>query len=205
MKLWISTLVAGACMTIGACVLQAQPTDGPGGPGGRIQRRGAADGAAPADRPAPGDRDRHRDRQGPGGPGGPGPDGPRPPGIHFGPLMIALDTNKDGVLSAEEIANAPANLKKLDKNGDGKIDRVELLPPPPRGPQDGQGPQAGKGPQAGQGPRAGAAAQDGARRPPRGDAASDGPRPGPRGPRPDDRRPPVPPATPPTPPATPQE
>jgi hypothetical protein len=121
--------------------------------------------------------------------------------MHFGPLMIALDTNKDGVLSADEIAAASENLKKLDKNGDGKIDRIELLPPPPRGPQDGKGPRAGQGPTDGDKPRAGADAQDGDRRPPRGDAAPDGPRPGPRGPRQGDRRPP----TPPTPPATPRE
>jgi len=180
MKLWITTAIAGACLTIGACVLQAQPTDGPGG---RIQRKG------PADRPAPGDRDRQRVGQRDGAPAE-GPDGRKPPLPPLHRLMIALDTNKDGVLSAKEIANAPANLKKLDKNGDGKIDRVELLPPPPRGPQAGQGPQDG------QGPRGGTAAQDGARRPPRGDAAPDGPRPGPRGQRPGDRRPPTPPAAP---------
>ena len=44
-----------------------------------------------------------------------------------GPLMMAIDTNKDGELSAEEIANASANLAKLDKNGDGKISREELF------------------------------------------------------------------------------
>jgi len=43
-------------------------------------------------------------------------------------LFAALDTNKDGVLDAEEIANAPAALKKLDKNSDGKITREELRP-----------------------------------------------------------------------------
>jgi hypothetical protein len=101
--------------------------------------------------------------------------------MHFGPLMHALDTDKDGVLSAEEIAAASANLlAKLDKNKDGKIDRKELLPPRPQGPQDGQGPRAGQGPQDGQGPRGG--------------TAPDGPRPGPRRQRPGDRQPPTPPA-----------
>ena len=189
MKLWIATLVAGACLTLGACVLLAQPADGPGGPGGRMERRGPADRAADADRPAPGDRQRDGKRD--GAPAD-GKEGRKPPMWPMGPLMAALDTDKDGVLSAEEIAAASENLKKLDKNGDGKIDRKELLPPRPQGKQgdNAQGPRDGKG------PRDGTDAQDGDRRPPRGDAAPDGPRPGPRGERGNDRRSPMPPATP---------
>ena len=189
MKLWIATLVAGACLTLGAYVLLAQPADGPGGPGGRMERRGPADRAADADRPAPGDRQRDGKRD--GAPAD-GKEGRKPPMWPMGPLMAALDTDKDGVLSAEEIAAASENLKKLDKNGDGKIDRKELLPPRPQGKRgdNAQGPRDGKG------PRDGTDAQDGDRRPPRGDAAPDGPRPGPRGERGNDRRSPMPPATP---------
>src|SRR5271157_3264198 len=33
------------------------------------------------------------------------------------PIVTALDTNHDGVIDANEIANAPAALKTLDKNG----------------------------------------------------------------------------------------
>ena len=69
-----------------------------------------------------------------GGPGGPPGRGGRfggPPPT--GPLMIALDANKDGELDATEIANASAALKKLDKNGDGKLSADELMPPPPGG------------------------------------------------------------------------
>jgi Ca2+-binding EF-hand superfamily protein len=40
------------------------------------------------------------------------------------PLFQALDTDKDGELSAAEIANAPAALKTLDKNKDGKLRMV---------------------------------------------------------------------------------
>lgn len=50
----------------------------------------------------------------------------------LGPLFAALDTDHDGELSAEEIANAPQSLAALDKNGDGKISRQELGPPPDR-------------------------------------------------------------------------
>ena len=57
----------------------------------------------------------------------------RPPN----PLMEALDTNHDGILSAEEIANAPASLKKLDKNGDGQLTEEELRPLPPPGGRGG--------------------------------------------------------------------
>ena len=47
------------------------------------------------------------------------------------PFMAALDTNGDGVLEAQEIANAPAALIKLDTNLDGVItaDEFYVLPP----------------------------------------------------------------------------
>lgn len=48
--------------------------------------------------------------------------------MRVSPLMQALDTNHDGELSAEEIANAPKALKSLDKNGDGKLSAEELRP-----------------------------------------------------------------------------
>ncbi len=75
--------------------------------------------------------------------GGPG-QGNRPPKP---PLELALDANGNGVIDADEIAGATAALKKLDKNGDGKLTPDEYRPPrPPR--QDGQGP-GGQGPAGG--------------------------------------------------------
>jgi hypothetical protein len=73
-------------------------------------------------------------------PNGPGPGwhGHRPPP----PLFVTLDVNHDGVIDADEIANAPAALKTLDKNGDGTLTQDELRPPRP--PQDG-GPDSGDG------------------------------------------------------------
>lgn len=65
---------------------------------------------------------------GPGGP--PGGRGHRPPPL---PIMISLDTNHDGVLDANEIANASAALLTQDKNGDGKLTREEYMPAPPNG------------------------------------------------------------------------
>ena len=50
---------------------------------------------------------------------------PRRPG---NPLIAALDANGDGTIDAAEINNAPAALRKLDKNSDGKITREELRP-----------------------------------------------------------------------------
>jgi hypothetical protein len=44
-----------------------------------------------------------------------------------------LDANGDGIIDADEIANAPAALKKLDKNGDGQLTPDEYMPPPPEG------------------------------------------------------------------------
>ena len=90
-----------------------------------------------------------------GGPvGGPDEDGPRPP---IPPIVVALDTNRDGELSPEEIRNASTALKALDHNKDGILDRSELDPReggpdgpdgPPGGPPEGgrRGGPPGEGP-----------------------------------------------------------
>jgi hypothetical protein len=44
------------------------------------------------------------------------------------PVLATIDTNNDGVISAEELKNASAALKKLDKNKDGEIADAELRP-----------------------------------------------------------------------------
>ncbi len=63
---------------------------------------------------------------GPGQGRGPGPErGFRPP---TPPLMLALDADKDGELSSDEIKNAATALKTLDKDEDGKLSREELRP-----------------------------------------------------------------------------
>ena len=48
--------------------------------------------------------------------------------MSFLPVLIALDANKDGEISASEINNAAAALKTLDKNGDGKLTADEIQP-----------------------------------------------------------------------------
>jgi len=53
------------------------------------------------------------------------PRGGRPPQL---PIVTALDTNSDGILDSNEIANASAELLTLDKNGDGKLAAAEYLP-----------------------------------------------------------------------------
>ena len=59
-------------------------------------------------------------------------DQPPVSGHHHGPpsnvLFDALDANHDGVLSAEEIANAPAVLKGLLKGGETQLTRADLRP-----------------------------------------------------------------------------
>lgn len=65
------------------------------------------------------------------------------------PLMMILDTDRDGELSEDEISMAAEALAKLDTNGDGKLDHHELRPPmPPPGADGEQGPPPppGKGP-----------------------------------------------------------
>lgn len=105
-----------------------------------------------------------------GGEGGPGRE--RQHRMMIPPLVVALDANKDGTISADELANASAAVKSLDKNNDGAVQMEELRPQPPK---DGER----KGPPPG-GPR-----PDGERKGP----PPNGPRPGGEG----NLQPPIPP------------
>ncbi len=63
-----------------------------------------------------------------------GPGGGAPSVMRRSPILNAVDVNQDGVLSAAEIANAPAQLRKLDKDGDGKLNAAEAgIQAPARG------------------------------------------------------------------------
>ena len=71
----------------------------------------------------------------------------RPPN----PIMEAIDKNKDGALTADELKNASKALAALDKNKDGKIDQEEMRPQFDRGQggregfsRPGQGGQGGR-------------------------------------------------------------
>jgi hypothetical protein len=85
------------------------------------------------------------------------------------PLVAALDTDKDGTISAAEIDNAPESLKTLDKNHDGKITMEELRPPRPEGDgQKGPGDKNQRGPGGdGQGGKGGPRDGGGERKGPR--------------------------------------
>jgi len=48
--------------------------------------------------------------------------------MRFHPVLAALDADDDGEISAKEIENAPAALKTLDRNHDGKLTSDEILP-----------------------------------------------------------------------------
>ena len=70
----------------------------------------------------------------PGGAGGfGGPPGDPGGFMRMFPIMAALDADGNGEISTEEIKAAPAALKKLDKNNDGKLTDAELLPSFPGG------------------------------------------------------------------------
>ncbi|MCP5053077.1 MAG: hypothetical protein GY940_38275 [bacterium] len=62
------------------------------------------------------------------------------------PIFVALDTDKDGKISASELANATLALRTLDKNGDAELTPDELRPKGmmPRGQGQG-GPDGGSG------------------------------------------------------------
>ncbi len=91
-----------------------------------------------AQQPPPAEERPERPQRREGGPGGPG--GRMAQFQRANPLMQALDTDKNGELSAAEIAAAPTALKTLDKNGDGKLSGDEVRPPQPEGQRGGPRP-----------------------------------------------------------------
>lgn len=96
-------------------------------------------------------------REGEAGPGE-GRRGFRPPP---NPLIEAIDADADGVLSPEEIENAAAALRKLDKNNDGRLTEDEMRPQFGRGPGGPEGPGGPGGPEGpGEGRRRGPAAPE---------------------------------------------
>jgi hypothetical protein len=134
MKVSSKLLTTAAVFTTAATLLIAQdnrpPRDGQrpsGGQGGSGQRPGG----------------QNQGGQGSGGQQGGGMQRP-----HM-PLIEALDANKNHVIDADEIANASAALKKLDKNGDGKLTPDEFMGPRPGGDGSHNGGDAG-GPPGGQ-------------------------------------------------------
>ena len=79
-------------------------------------------------------RDELRPPRPEGKPGEGPPPGHRPPP----PLIAALDTDKDGTLSAEELKAAPEALLQLDQNDDGVLSPRELFPHGPPAPPPGE-------------------------------------------------------------------
>lgn len=51
--------------------------------------------------------------------------------VRMDPILAAIDTDGNGILSAQEIANSADAIRKLDKNGDGKVTRDEIAPAGP--------------------------------------------------------------------------
>ncbi|MDQ8191978.1 hypothetical protein [Roseibacillus persicicus] len=59
--------------------------------------------------------------------------GQGPPPRPLSPVMEALDVDKDGALSAEEITNASEILASLDTDDNGRLSEEETAPPKPEG------------------------------------------------------------------------
>ena len=116
-----STLFAAILITGTVYAMAQPPGGGRGGPGG----------------PPPGQGGQRGGQPGPGGEhGGPPPN----------PVLETLDADGDHTISASEILNAAASLKKLDRNRDGQLTSDELHPG--HG-SDGGGPRGAGGPGAG--------------------------------------------------------
>jgi len=73
------------------------------------------------------------------------PQGPPPGERPAPPVIAALDTDRDGIISAAEIEAAPESLVTLDKNEDGFLTPQELQPRRPR-PPHGEGAPNGRRP-----------------------------------------------------------
>jgi hypothetical protein len=121
--------------------------------------------------------------------------GQKPPPPPPPPLVAALDLDRDGRLSAEEIKKAPESLNALDTNGNGRLTEKELAPPKkdgegPKGPPPADGGEPNGPPPAdadapqGPPPAEGEAPQGRPPRPKDGDAAKDGEAHQPKPPRP---------------------
>lgn len=113
----IGTTLLAVCATT---LLPAQPPEGGNRPEGgdrpEGRERGPRDGGPREGGPRDGGP-----RRG-GGPGG------RPNFLMMMPIIVALDANKDGEISKEEMENATAALQKLDKDKNGKLTEEELRP-----------------------------------------------------------------------------
>ena len=150
---------------------QGGPREGRPGQGGPREGRpgqgGQREGGPREGRPGQGGPGQGRPGQ-----GGPGQGGFYPPN----PLLMALDANRDGKISASEMQNAAAALKSLDKNKDGAVTMDELRPEGGRGgfgrPEGGRGgfgrPEGGRGGSEGP-PQGGRGFGRGSGRPPQGD------------------------------------
>ncbi len=113
-------------------VRNARSGDGPGR-GGPMAGRGPGGMNAGPGQGRQGGRGRPMPGPGGGPGGGPGRGFPGGFGPPPHPVMLALDRNGDGAISPEEIADAPAALRSLDRDNDGTLSNDEARPPPPPG------------------------------------------------------------------------